>query len=501
MSFNDCKISESEIQTTGVQSQADTLTGSAADNKLVFDALPTLVIQKLNSLIDQMQQMSAAGQIGVTPFDGMTAQTLQDALEQIQADIGGNYGGADGAGKVGYTPSEGVDEDTVQAAIEAVQANLTAYIAKIKAATGAAEVGNAPIVGMTATNVQQALEELRENIDNIVSGIIPGGSITSDMIQDGAVTADKLSSDVAAKLGVLGGATTPQAALANLGAGVRPSLLHNGLFIGGGTAGNLPVNQRGQTSYTAGGYTVDRWRMVGSAAKITVQADGIYYEKTADATSYGIWEQKLPLGKLEGKELTVSVLVDDVCYSDTIAAGWTYSNGTMLKHFYINNGSKQMMISVICDADNILIFRFYYGSPAASATTGFLLQAAKLEEGDTQTLAYQDEGGAWQLLPQPESDYATQLAKCRRYFVRESFGGNTMYCQAEPALYGGIKFPAEMRTMPAVSNVVCRDIFIGDSISGLVAALIDAHGFNSVTGLTGTIGHIYEISYEASAEL
>ena len=112
MSFNDCKISESQIQTTGVQSQPDTLTGSAADNKMVFDALPTLVIQKLNSLIDQMQQQAAAGQVGVTPFDGMTAQTLQDALEQIQADIGGNYSGADGAGKVGYTPSEGVDEDT-----------------------------------------------------------------------------------------------------------------------------------------------------------------------------------------------------------------------------------------------------------------------------------------------------------------------------------------------------------------------------------------------------
>ena len=212
-----------------------------------------------------------------------------------------------------------------------------------------------------------------------------------------------------------GGATTKQAALANLGAGVRPSLLHNGLFIGGGTAGNLPVNQRGQTSYTAGGYTVDRWRMAGSAAKITVQADGIYYEKTADATSYGIWEQKLPLGELEGKELAVSVLVDDVCYSDTIAAGWTYSNGVVLKQFFINNGSKQMRVSVSCDADNILIFRFYYGSSAAAATTGFLLQAAKLEEGDTQTLAYQDDTGAWQLLPQPESDCATQLAKCKYY--------------------------------------------------------------------------------------
>ena len=118
-------------------------------------------------------------------------------------------------------------------------------------------------------------------------------------------------------MSVIAGANTSQQLLNQLGAGVRPSLLHNGLFIGGGTAGNLPVNQRGQTSYTAGGYTVDRWSLAGRAAKITVQADGIYYEKTADATSYSIWEQKLPLGELEGKELAVSVLVDDVCYSDT----------------------------------------------------------------------------------------------------------------------------------------------------------------------------------------
>ena len=260
---------------------------------------------------------------------------------------------------------------------------------------------------------------------------------------------------------------TPQGALANLGAGVRPSLLHNGLFIGGGTAGNLPVNQRGQTIYTVGGYTVDRWRMAGSAAKITVQADGIYYEKTADATSYGIWEQKLPLGKLEGKELTASVLVDDVCHSDTIAAGWTYSNGTTLKQFFINNGSKQLMISIICDADNILIFRFYYGGSAAAATTGFLLQAAKLEEGDTQTLAYQDDTGAWQLLPQPESDYATQLAKCQRYQLSLPYGASQNYApigfgwaQTASSIRILIPTPVTMRANPVVS-------YLSGDISGI----------------------------------
>lgn len=195
MALSDYKISGSEINTNGVVSAPDILTGTTQENKAIFDKLPTLITNKFNALIDSLSA-SGAAEIGSQPFDEITAKNIQDALKQIRDLIGSYYIGADGAGKVGYTPSEGVDEDTVQAAIEAVQANLAAYIAKIKAATGAAEVGNAPIVGMTATNVQHALEELRKNIDNIVSGIIPGGSITSDMIQDGAVTADKLGSDV-----------------------------------------------------------------------------------------------------------------------------------------------------------------------------------------------------------------------------------------------------------------------------------------------------------------
>ena len=228
--------------------------------------------------------------------------------------------------------------------------------------------------GASTFNIKQCLNDNWDKIDawasgikTTIAGLVPGTRKINNkaLSADVTLTGDDIKTSASDNtpigdvVSVLSGATTPQAALANLGAGVRPNLLDNAIFIGGGSqqgGGQLPANQRGQTSYTAEGYTVDRWRMVGSAAKITVQADGIYYEKTADATSYGIWEQKLPLGELEGKELTASVLVDDVCYSDTIAAGWTYSNKTALKQFYINNGSKQMMISVSCDADNILIF-------------------------------------------------------------------------------------------------------------------------------------------------
>ena len=381
MSFNDCKISGAQIQTTGVQSQADTLTGSAQANKLVFDALPTLVIQKLNSLIDQLQQQAAAGQIGVKAFEGMTAQNLQQALEELHADIGGNYGGIDGAGKVGYTPSEGVDASNVQAAIEAVQANLAAYIAKIKAATGAAEVGNKPIVGMTATNVQQALEELRENIDNIVSGVIPGGSITNDMLQ-GPVSVDKGGT----------GATTPQGALANLGAGVRPNLLINPFF---------EVNQRGQSSYGQGP-TVDMWRLgTDGNGKATVANDGIILSgNTGTYYNFEVGIEEVPPGTY-----TESFLVDDHTKVSQI-----YANGG--GQFNITENLISYTFEVKSELDSV-----YWGIQKILSAGDLKIFGAKLEEGSTQTLAYQDDTGAWQLLPQPESDYATQLVKCQRYQI------------------------------------------------------------------------------------
>lgn len=150
MSIKDLKITDQNVQNTYVQSQPDRLTGTAQQNKAVFDAFPQLIRQRFNELLELLTAESGAGEIPVGPIEGVTAETVQQALE-------------------------------------AIQQNLTAYINKIKAATGAAEVGVSTISGIQAKNVQKALEELRTAIDNIVSGIIPGGSITADMIVDGAI--------------------------------------------------------------------------------------------------------------------------------------------------------------------------------------------------------------------------------------------------------------------------------------------------------------------------
>ena len=77
----------------------------------------------------------------------------------------------------------------------------------------------------------------------------------------------ELSSQLSNLNTLVGGATTPQGALANLGAGVRPNLLDNWYFVGGGTQGKFPINQKGVTSRDdVAKYIIfiDRWRRSGA---------------------------------------------------------------------------------------------------------------------------------------------------------------------------------------------------------------------------------------------
>ena len=144
---------------------------------------------------------------------------------------------------------------------------------------------------------------------------------------------------------------TPQAALANLGAGVRPSLLVNGDF----RAGHV-VNQRGQTSYATNGYTLDMWRMNGGTLAIDV--DGISF-----TSGYVISQKMDGIDLSDGIARTVSYMDSDgdvysgilgAEYSDIGDFSFTYDAGDALYVMSKNNAKK--------------------------------IRAKKLEEGDTQTL-------------------------------------------------------------------------------------------------------------------
>lgn len=276
---------------------------------------------------------------------------------------------------------------------------------------------------------------------------VNGKALSSDIVLTGddIETSASDNTPIGDVVSVLGGATTPQGALANLGAGVRPNLLDNAIFIGGGSqqgGGQLPVNQRGQTSYVDGN-VIDRWNLFGNGGKsLTIASDGIILTSTAD---YGLYfTQNLEQSVIEaclGEKVTASVL--SVGQNTAQVNLNLYVDNTWKDYMSIQEGLSTKQFTIPLTANS-----FYINFGAVTSGTCKLI-AVKLEFGDTQTLAYQDDTGAWQLLPQPESDYATQLARCQRYYQ--------IYSTADARPSKAVDCRPVMRTDPAQGTIVVGD--------------------------------------------
>lgn len=90
----------------------------------------------------------------------------------------------------------------------------------------------------------------------------------------------------------------------NCGVPLAPhNILDNSDFI-------HPVNQRGETRYTANGHTIDRWRDT-SNAKTMVTEEGLDLQNNStDSDAY--WRQRIPANALtSGKAYTMAVNIED----------------------------------------------------------------------------------------------------------------------------------------------------------------------------------------------
>lgn len=164
----------------------------------------------------------------------------------------------------------------------------------------------------------------------------------------------------------------------------NPNLLDNAYFVGGGSQlgdGIFPINQRGQTSYSAYVNSIDRWY---AAAAMTIAADGL---------SCGAMVQKLPqVANLNGKTLTFSALMAD----STMLSGSAVFNSASDTYFYSDAG-----------ANEYLLYSTYFGG--FEVVTAKKIAAVKLELGTVSTLAND--------VP---PDFGAELAKCQRRLFRVS---------------------------------------------------------------------------------
>lgn len=237
------------------------------------------------------------------------------------------------------------------------------------------------------------------------------------------------------------------------------NLLDNAYFVGGGSQlgdGVFPINQRGQTSYSANAYGIDRWICYGGA--ITLAADGI------SVPANGVFTQPTDnLTQLNGETLTLSVLYDSGIETGT--AVLDLSGTTM----FINNGAAGQ--SYITSGG---LVQTYKG-------TASKVRAIKLEKGTVSTLAND-----------PPPDFGEELRKCQRYLWVDTFGANTI-------ISSGLAFntssvfdfvvPVPMRKAPIVATfTVTPYIVYGGNLALAGGATVTMSGQNG-NHLRFQIGH------------
>lgn len=157
MSIQDKKITDAAVAAAGVQSRPDKLTGTAAENKRVFDNLVTAVVKTaLNGLIDELTGSNAAAQLGIKTIPGFSAADIQTVLEQIVKAM----------------------QDVTQGAVP----NGSITLAKL-----AAEVTAAALGGAAASHTHGAAD-----VSSGVLDIARLPELTGDKLPDGIVTEGKL---------------------------------------------------------------------------------------------------------------------------------------------------------------------------------------------------------------------------------------------------------------------------------------------------------------------
>lgn len=156
------------------------------------------------------------------------------------------------------------------------------------------------------------------------------------------------------------------------------------------------MNQKGQTTYSGGIYSIDRWRSW-NPVEVTTVNDG-YITTTAQFAQ--IIEPKLA-NKFDGQALTLSVL--------------TLEGELITSSRVINLVTSSVVLSAnFASGGNAILWYDAQKSMSFQVNTAVPLNlvAAKLEIGSSQTLAHKESNG-WVLNEIP--DYGEQLARCQRY--------------------------------------------------------------------------------------
>lgn len=513
MSIRDYKITDAQFSEKGVIAAPDTLTGTAAENKGVFDRFAREIIApQFNAIVDvfadmeestnswsseearRVQQENArqSAEQGRVSAEGQRVQSEKTRLSAESRRVADEN--ARSAAETARVNAENKRDSAEKSRVSAENARnvwqtydaAKTYVPGNKVSFGgssylctAATVGHEPtdtaywlLIAQKGADGAGAddLRRINDALDAIDPTKVSAKAAPAD--GDGVMIADSadgskakrlLWSSVKEALGKLfvpltrkvnGKALTEDVTLTGENIAVstadstpisgavkyrtNPNLLDNWYF-------GRPVNQRGQTEYTAGGaYTLDRW-WAQYDTTLSIVDGGIKIGGKWDVQQY--FENTLP-----NATYTLSLLYKDRTGSDPLRLIAGNRTDGDIAQTESKDASGILSVTFSTATSNKVYFGFA-GSVDNSAT----IIAAKLELGSTQTLAHK-ENGVWVLNEIP--DFGEQLRRCQRYCVdvTSSLIFNSMY--------GGTLFstgcdffvpiPVTLRESGSVPVVICN---------------------------------------------
>ena len=176
-----------------------------------------------------------------------------------------------------------------------------------------------------------------------------------------------------------------------------------------------PVNQRGKTSYTANGYTVDRWAIYkwsndsSVSINLSVNNNGVSLTggvSSASTPSSCYIYQKIDCTRLAGKTLTAAVYIENLSGTGTGIIG-AYNDQTYIKGAKLNAGLNYISFDVPGSATVLMVMIGNDASMGGKGSITASISWAALYEGSytADTLpGYKPKG------------YAAELAECQRYY-------------------------------------------------------------------------------------
>ena len=170
-----------------------------------------------------------------------------------------------------------------------------------------------------------------------------------------------------------------------------------------------PVNQRGNTEYTALGYTIDRWEISdGQSGSMRLSIGDTYVGITAGADRYTRVDQVFEGSTdLYGVTVTGSALFEDGTLWSGSGVFPSAVDGVYSTTVLYSNSAHSLLLQTAGNGRSILRI-------TANAGITINVKAVKLELGTQQTLARKAVDGTWVLIDPPPNK-AEELAKCQRY--------------------------------------------------------------------------------------